>query len=111
MRTSLIDPVAPPSALAPLSETTTTIVLSRSPVSARNPSTRPICSSACERNPAKHSMNRAATARCGPARESQAGTQSGRGDSAVDGGTRPPESWRANVCSRQASQPRSNRPR
>ncbi len=62
-RTSLIEPVGPPSELAPLSDTTTTIVLSKSPTSERKPSTRPICSSACERKPAKHSMNRAATKR------------------------------------------------
>src|SRR5215203_4431586 len=61
MRTSLMEPVTPPSELAPLSETRTTIVLSASPLASRCVSSRPIWSSVCDRNPAKHSMKRAAT--------------------------------------------------
>ena len=44
------------------------------------------------------------------ASESHAGTQSGRGESSVPSGTMPSSSWRANVCSRHASQPWSNWP-
>ncbi len=77
IRMSLIDPSAPPSALAPLSETTQTTVLSSSARSRKKSSTRPICSSACDRKPAKHSMKRAATAWSRPLSES-AGRHPGR---------------------------------
>jgi hypothetical protein len=111
MRASLIDPSMPPSALAPLSETSNTNVFARSPVSSRNSSRRPICASACERKPAKHSMKRADT-RCSVAgRSSHAGTHDGRGDKRVDGGSSPIACWRANVDSRQRSHPPSKWPR
>ena len=65
------------------------MVSSSSPISSRKPSTRPIWSSVCDRNAAKHSMKRAATARSSGSRSSHAGTQCGRGDSSVDGGEQP----------------------
>lgn len=44
-------------------------------------------------------------------RESQAGTQSGRGESLVPSGSMPAAVWRAKVASRHESQPWSKRPR
>ena len=88
-RTSLIDPMGPPSALAPLSDTAITRVLSHSPSWRMKSNTRPIWASACERNPAKHSMNRALTLWSSGANVSHAGTQSGRADVASPAGTDP----------------------
>ena len=53
---SLVVPVGPPSALAPLSETTMTIVLSRSPCSRRKSSRRPRWWSVWLRKPANTSI-------------------------------------------------------
>ena len=88
-RTSLIEPLAPPSALAPLSDTAMTNVLSRSPSSVMKSSTRPIWASAWDKKPAKHSMKRAATRWSSGASSSQAGTHGGRGDNRVPAGSRP----------------------
>jgi hypothetical protein len=49
---SLTDPFGPPSPEAPLSDTSTMIVLSSWPLSSPKSSSRPIWWSACERNPA-----------------------------------------------------------
>ena len=108
---SLIEPSAPPSALAPLSETRMTRVLSRSPVSSRKSSSRPIWASVYDRKrgealheaagdrllarargrPTPAPTAAAATARCRP-------------------GSGPSSSWRAKVASRHASQPSSKWP-
>jgi hypothetical protein len=56
---SLTDPVGPPSALAPLSDRTMIRVLSNSPSSRRNSSSRPMWWSVCSRNPANTSIIRA----------------------------------------------------
>ena len=55
---SLIEPFGPPSPLAPLSETSTTIVFSSWPDSSRKSSSRPISWSVWLRNPAKTSAIR-----------------------------------------------------
>ena len=49
---SLTDPLGPPSPLAPLSETSITMVFSSSPDSSRKSSRRPISWSVWDRNPA-----------------------------------------------------------
>jgi len=90
-----MDPSGPPSALAPLSDTRTMTVLSRSFLSSRNATSRPIWASVCERNPAKHSMKRLATVRSVSPSSSHAGTHGGRGDRRVPGGITPKASCRA----------------
>src|SRR4051795_10733661 len=55
---SLTDPFGPPSPLAPLSETKTTIVFSSWPDSSRKSSSRPISWSVCDRKPAYTSAMR-----------------------------------------------------
>ena len=88
-RTSLIDPVGPPSLDAPLSESTTTSVSSSSPSSLEE-----------RRAPDRSGRRRGTgsrrstpcsgrTARWSSPSESHAGTQSGRGDSSASRGTTP----------------------
>jgi hypothetical protein len=110
-RFSLNEPNGPPSELAPLSEVRKIRVLSSSPISSRYETTRPMWWSVCSRNAAYTSIWRAYSRRSSAERVSQAGTQSGRGESSVPGGTIPISIWRAKTSSRQRSQPRSNWPR
>ena len=102
---SLNEPLAPPSADAPLSLMTRTMVLSVSPSSSTKSRTRATWASVWVRNPAYTSIIRAAS-RCSSAlRVSQGGTHEGRSESCVPAGRSPEASWRAKTSSRQRSQP------
>ena len=108
---SLNEPLAPPSAEAPLSLMTMTIVFSDSPSSSMKSSRRVTCASVWVRKPAKTSMRRAASRCSSTLSVSQAGTHDGRPESWVPAGSRPEASWRAKTCSLHVSQPWSKWPR
>jgi hypothetical protein len=73
---SLTEPLGPPSPLAPLSETRTTIVLSRSPICSRKARRRPISWSVWLRNPAYTSAMRVKSRFSSSASESHGRTTS-----------------------------------
>ena len=116
---SLTDPFGPPSPLAPLSDTSTTIVFSRSPDSSRKSSSRPISWSVCERKPAYTSAIRANSRFSSSFSESQGRTTSSgghafpstlcssayglSGDSSALSGKIPSFFCRSNTSSRYAS--------
>jgi hypothetical protein len=113
---SLTEPLGPPSPLAPLSETSITMVLSSSPDCSRKSSRRPISWSVWDRKPAYTSAMRQ-NSRCSSSEsESQGRTTSTAfhglpstlvssayglsGDSSALSGKMPSFFWRAKTCSR-----------
>ena len=97
---SLVVPPGPPSALAPLSEMTMTIVLSRTPCSRRKSSSRPRWWSVWLRKPANTSIIRAESRLASGDRDSHAGTSGSWRESSASGGRMPSSFWRAKTCSR-----------
>ena len=106
------EPCSPPSALAPLSVHTMTIVFSRIPSSSRRSTTRPRWWSVCDRKPANTSIWRAYR-RCSSAgRSAQAFMPSRpRGELGVGAARCPRRPGARTTRSRHTSQPSSKRPR
>ena len=106
---ALTKPLGPPSWLAPLSDKTSTRVLSSCPLASRWSSTRAMfwsaCSSIAAYAPWSRLKSRCSSVEC----SSQALTMSLRGGSSVPSGTMPSSIWRASLSSRSTSQPRRNR--
>ena len=127
-RHSLNVPLGPPSPLAPLSETTTMIVLSSSPLDSRKSTTLPTWSSLYSTYPAKTSAIRMNSRFSSSLSDSQGRTVSSSGQgwpsgpvtpgspcglmplSSVSSGSRPSSFCRARIDSRIASYPLSKVP-